>query len=328
MLHVGSVTPDATTALGFISRIDAIDNRPGVTREPTEVAIIDVATGRRRMIRTLPSTTHEAGHAAADARWFVWAERSSAALLTDWTLLAYDRNSDSVREVTRAPRSPDGRPMGSWVSPRVDEGVLVWSESIPPTVAEPEPALPSRVMLVRLPDGAPEEVARSHGGGPWISWPYLAWIERRGERNTIVRRHLETGRSETVRGADDVTGVAIEGTATAWVDRPTGRLWLSETPGAEPQLLAEPDQRDSPFQDLEMSERFVGWFSNTFPGVYDRRQRRVVIVDDIGVSAGWHVAPRGNALRWAMRPAADTPFLREPVRDFAILDARRLPARP
>ncbi|MGH2797598.1 MAG: hypothetical protein ACRDM0_07975 [Thermoleophilaceae bacterium] len=328
LLRIGSVAADGRAAIGIIGRIDWVDNRPGVPREAQQVVIVDLATQHRQLIRTLPSATHSMGETAADERWFVWAERSSNALLSDWALFAYDRGTARLHEVARAPRLLDGRPLDSYVWLNLDRGVLVWAERVVPGAAGAEPAGPGRVMLMRLPDGPAEEIARFHGGGPMISWPYLAWGERKGERTTIVRHHLETGQREPVRGADDVSGAAIAGTATAWIDRRTGGLWLSETPQAEPRLLAEPDQRDSPFQEPVMSDRFVGWFSNTYPGVYDRQSHRVVLVDEVGTRAGWRVKTNRTTLSWAMRPPTDTPFLRTAVRDFAILDVSRIPSRP
>lgn len=77
-------------------------------------------------------------------------------------------------------------------------------------------------------------------------------------------------------------------------------------------LVAERESPDSGFQELSLSSRLLGWFSNSLPGVYDRALRRVVLLDGVGMLVGWHTKTVGDALVWARRPAEAKP-LRQPV---------------
>lgn len=325
LLFVSAVAPDGRTALGTVDRIDASDGQRRTVLEVAQIVTVDTATGQRTPVRSLPTPQHAMGITDADERWSVWIERDSHALLTDWTLFALDRSSGSIHQVARAPRNANGEPIASLTFPAVDNGVLIWREPIPGAVVGDRET--SRLLSVRLPDGTPEEITRA-GQGAAISWPHIAWSERREDRTDgsfrIVRRDLRSGAQQVVLAADDPTYVAIHGLATAWVERRTGHIWLAETPDSPRILVAEaPRDRDAPFQELSLSEHVVGWASNSYPGFYDRRLRRIVLVDEIGLHVGWQTVVRGDIVTWGMRPT-DTGHVQS-VRDFAILRVPNVP---
>lgn len=320
-LSLTAATWDGRLAIGSVQRTDWVDNRRGVPKEPERIVLVETATSRLRVLRTLPTPGHAMGSTDADDRWLVWTERDSTAPLTDWTLLAYDRQTDRVLELARGPRYPDGRVYPSYILPRVGGGVVVWSEPVPPA-AEGSPA-GVRVVAMRLPTFELQELTRT-GRGAWVSWPYAAWLELQEGRNVIIRANLETGERSTLRARHDAADVAIAGMATAWVDRVGGGLWLAETPYADPVFVARRDSPDNPFQELSLTPRLLGWFSNTLPGVYDRVMKHVVLLEEAGLMYGWSSKVGGQALLWTKRPTKATQSLPQPVRDFEIIDISRL----
>jgi hypothetical protein len=318
VLFLSAVSPDARWALG--------QRRPRLvsSTERSSVVAVEVASHRTTVLHTMPGPAFQAGLTAADDRWFVWAEASQQPDFSDWTLYAYDGVTNHLSEIARAKPQPDGRYLPSSVWPQVDHGVLVWSEETATAVGA---LRTGQVKMVRLPDGAPEVLATGTRGAA-ISWPYVAWAEPTGSLNNstrMVRLNLDTGERSPVPGADDARWVTIQGNAISWV-RGLEQIWLAEAPDDPGRLVARATERDGFLDFPVMSDRFIGWSSNSFPGVYDRVLDRLVTVDTTTEPVGWHFIARGAALMWAipnLDPQARAIEIQQGLtmpRDIAILD--------
>lgn len=307
ILFLTAIAADGEHVLGQVWQRQIPPDRPG------RIVLIETRTQRMTELRGMPTPAHQAPHADAAGRWFVWMEASRQPNLSDWTIFAFNLDERVVRRVAAAEQRPDGSYLPSSVWPTIDQDRVVWLQQRQDSVTAPAVG---DVMIARLPDGRPEVLAERKRGGV-ISWPYVAWADVTDSGSETVRHDLRTGTRSAIPGAGQATYVAIHRDSTVWI-RDHRELWLQEDLGAEPMLVTTRIGALEFLQFPRVTDRFITWQSNNYPAVYDRKLRRVVAVGEIGrIPAGLTLA-RGSSLVWTGPAGPVDPTALSP-RDYFVI---------
>ena len=280
--------------------------------EPRRVAVVEVATGAMTVLRTLPTSKHQAGFADSDDRYFVWEEEAQGA---PWSIYAYDRETQRLFEVAR--RAPEAQQLD--VSPHVDNGLVVWAQLRLPF----DPAAPTWDLYgAKLPNGAVELITPDCREG-LISWPYVACTRKVAgspQRLEVRRENLVTKRRDGFSVDAEVAYAAVAGDTLMWIES-NRRLMVVED-GTPREIASAPGNEFIEFANA--SPRFVGWFSNSYAAVYDRKLGRVVIVDPSFPHTGWNFIAKGHALMWTLPPSDAAAQKSYTPRDILVLDERTI----
>lgn len=277
------VTPDSKFLLGtvFPRNIDST--------EPSTLALMNIATHTVQEIRRYSSKEDGSLGMDADEEWIVWSEAAQPPNFEDWTIYAYHRPTQVIKEIATAPTDAEGRPLGSrtFVMPRVDHGVVVW-QAPQPQAEQGETVWPS-VYMADLTTGETTHVA-DNGVAPDISWPYIGWVETQTElseqlegayKGVLVVRNMETGETKHLQKPDTPSGFRLYHDTIVWTRGDGKAVVLTDVDETYEQVLIQAQREEQYYQYPTVSERFVAWWSNEQAFAWDRKQQRLIALTEV-----------------------------------------------
>ena len=314
----GAATPDGRWLVGT--------NRPRAETSGSRYAVLYNITSRRMVtMRQLADARSQIIWASADDRWIVWAEANDDPNFFNWRLYAYDRATGTVKEITRA-SIVGGKPVaGPLPLPVVDHGRVVWGQFVGPF--GPGTLQNAVVRMADLATGSTKTLAVS-AGQPAFSWPWVSWgvVTSVGSGYTLLS-NLETG--DHVRLAVRPATFALDGTSAAYNDTDSLALFLIDDIRRRPPnaaLLLRIDPSSGIHVEWpSLSARIVAWSQNQSTHVYDRAERRLVVLPVSHISVGSWVG--GRVLLWYDSIAPQQGSDRLPTPFLHIIDTSTLPVR-
>ena len=299
---LNAVTPDARFLVGSVVTRNA-DEHGGT--EPGKAVLLDVQSHQATEMHVFPRKDTQMGPASADDEWVVWSEAAQEpGFFADWVIYSYNRKTHSVKQVAAAPREKNGELItgGPLVFPKVDHGIVVWSQ-IPPASIDNVHVL---VMSADLVTGKVSTLT-DLGQQPTISWPYVAWEGPRPDTPQTLTRtqetciyllNLETNVTKPLKSTHNTSYFALYKGAVVWISEHGDQIILTDVDESKSQVIAEPGEAaGGPLQYPSIGDRLVTWVSYTRTEVWDRTEQRLVyVVNPYGLQ-GNSIA-NGNAYAW------------------------------
>jgi hypothetical protein len=262
-----------------------------------DVVLVDRETHELVMLRHLPSTRHQVVYGDADDRWVVWVEASLQPNFEDWQLYAYDRQTHAVKEIAKAARGADGRPVPTPnVQPKVDHGMVVWSAG----TAEAPVGSHADSFIADLASGT-VRVLVPESLGAVIEWPTVIVARHfpsavSGTR--LVAHDLGTG-TETDVGIEGAAYYAVGGGSLAWIDDTLGAVSVRDLATGRDRVIVDyrsVGQAGAHLQFVSLSDRLVAWGQSGGAWAYDRKRETLVRLAT--VEPFTYVYLNGAALEW------------------------------
>ncbi|MBV9791660.1 MAG: hypothetical protein JOZ51_25915 [Chloroflexi bacterium] len=327
-----TITPDGHALVG-----SAIARQFGTA--PGRLVLYEIQSRAVTELRRLPTPMTQVIGAAVDQDWVVWSEAAQQPNFVDWTLYAYNRATRETKQVAAAPTDQAGKPIsGPYLLPRLDRGVVVWAEGIPGTADQ----FGIAIKTANLASGAIESLSSS-GLTPAISWPHIAWVEIQAEESAqapgarmgrIVVQNLESGQKATLQTIDTPLFFNLYGDTIVWINVSGKQVVLTDLAETRQQVIAHTDDLDETFQFPTINERLVAWVGYKKAQVWDRRQQRLITLEDGKGQITEFV--NGQALAWAVpgsvsaeqRKADRQAGLRPNDGQLNVLNTSQLPGQP
>lgn len=291
-----TVTPDGQALVG-----SAIARQFGTT--PGRLVVYEIKSRAVTEIRRLPTPMTQVIGAAVDQDWVVWSEAAQQPSFVDWMLYAYNRATRETKQVAAAPTDQSGKPVNSpYLLPRLDRGVVAWSEGIPGTADQ----FGIAIKTANLASGAIETLSSS-GLTPAISWPNVAWVEIQAEESVqapgarkglVVVHNLETGQKTRLQTIDTPLFFNLYQDTIVWINVTGKQIVMTDLAETKQQVIAHTDDLDETFQFPTLNDRLIAWIGYKKAQVWDRQQQRLVTLEDGKGQITEFV--NGQALAWSV----------------------------
>jgi hypothetical protein len=319
-----AATPDGQWLIGTNDPRDFINN---TTRLPYAV-LYHVGTKQIVTMRALLHPHSQILAASADDHWVVWSEADDAPDFFDWTLFAYDRKSGQARQLAQATLD-NGQPVhGPSPMPVIDHGKLVWGQPI--GLVSPDTLDNAVVRMEDLATGQTTTLA-TKAGNPYLAWPWVAWAQiTTGSNGYVALKNLATGQTQHLQ--EQPSSMEIAGASLAYDDTTSVYLISDIAQGTDnQQSLATAANQVDHLQFVSLNDRLVAWSQNTVTQVWDRVQRRLVVLPVTnGESDSW---VGGRTLVW-LEPESKAQQDQDsrnnliPTPTFNVIDTTTLPTAP
>lgn len=307
-----AATSDGQYLIGSLEPRDFSDN----TTRPSYLVLDNIATGALTTIRQLPNPQDQILAVGSDGDWIVWSEAADQPNFFDWTLFAYNRRSGMSTQLAAAIHQNGQAIAGPYPTPSVSHDKVIWAEATGPiTTDNYDNAV---VQLTDLPTRQTTTVA-PRASAPSMSWPWAAWAqESSGSNGYVALKNLATG--QTLQLPQQPVTVTLSGTSAAYDDVHSVNLLDDFTRDTAHPLLLVQVSDPNHLQFVTLNDRIVAFQSDTTAWVYDRLERRLVVLPVAAQEITAFVSGR-LLVWWGQAPAGQEPTLQ-------VVDTTTLPATP
>lgn len=317
-----AATPDGQWLVGANEPRDFITN----TTRLSYIVLYNVVNQQMRTIRALLHPHSQILSISLDDDWIAWSEADDQPNFFDWTLFVYNRQSGQTRQLAQAVQV-NGQPVqGPAPLPVVNHGRVVWGQAMGPV--SPQALTNAVVRMEDLTTGQVTTLA-TRAGNPFLVWPWIAWGQiTTGSNGYVMLKNLETGRSMQLQA--EPAGLWMSGTSLAYDNTTSVYLIQDITQGTDhSQQLATAANEADHLQFVTLNDRLVAWSQYTVTQVWDRAQRRLVILPVTnGESDSW---VDGRTLVW-LQPESKAQQDQDsrnnliPTPTYNVIDTTTLPA--
>jgi len=141
------------------------------------IGSLDLATGRMTRVVTWSSQVSGMGWMAVELPWVVWEQGNSQANLSDWSVLAWNKDT-GARSTIATSRLPDSTFLfGQPPYPSLRNGVVTWAQPLPRRGDVNE----SEIHARSLGTGRDAVLASGRVGAPVFAGRYLIWAHREAD---------------------------------------------------------------------------------------------------------------------------------------------------
>src|SRR5437764_223820 len=142
------------------------------------IGSLDLATGRMTRVVTWSSQVSGMGWMAVELPWVVWEQGNSQANLSDWSVLAWNKDT-GARSTIATSRLPDSTFLfGQPPYPSLRNGVVTWAQPLPRRGDVNE----SEIHARSLGTGRDAVLASGRVGAPVFAGRYLIWAHGEADR--------------------------------------------------------------------------------------------------------------------------------------------------
>lgn len=269
------------------------------TNEAPALALYNIESRAILRVHAMRTPRSQLLGAASDGDWVVWAEAVDALRNADWTMYAYNVNTQQITQLAQAERLQGGPIAGVMPHPAMDHGLVVWAQAVAPT-ATGQPR-----SIVRALDIATNAATTLDAGmDPSVSWPWVSWRDESGrdkvrpdepaDSDTLNLLNMRTRTISRIHGS--AQSLALDGGALALCQVRSLEVVDDLTTGLGRSVTILQVDAPNHVQDVTMSARLIGWTQVGPPEVWDRLLRVFVALPiRSGQSATW---THGNTLVW------------------------------
>jgi hypothetical protein len=239
------------------------------TQSASGIGSLDLSNGRMTRIATWDTRVSGMGWMAVDLPWVVWEQGNSQANLSDWSVLAWNR--DTGRTTTLATSLlPDGSFLsGQPPLPAIRHGIAVWAQPLPKRSDYNE----AEIHIRDLARGADSVAATGRVGAAVFAGRYLIWAQR----DAGGSYSFQAVEAETLRPADlparlrdpgPIVYVAGSAHYLAWSgdDSLGATIWTIDS--GEFAHYQSPDLNHS-FQFMQLADHYLLYYGGTSSTVLD-----------------------------------------------------------
>lgn len=288
---VGSVTSRSTSELGGT--------------EPGKAVLMDVQSHKITELHVFPRKDSQMLAASADDEWVIWAEAAQEpGFFSNWVIYSYNRKTNAVKQVATAPHDTNGIafPSGPLVAPKVDHGIVVWSQ-IPMNGPD---KVHSLVVSANL-STEQLSILTDLGQQPTISWPYVGWEAPNspvsqavpGRPDTHIHLlNLQTGDAKDLKSPHNISYFALSSDTVVWITEHGEQVVLTDVNETTSQVIAQADPSQADIlQYPSLNHRLVTWVSYARVAAWDRVEQKVINVVNPYKLQGTSII-NGNAYVW------------------------------
>jgi hypothetical protein len=158
------------------------------------IGALDLSTGRLSKISPYARGVSGMGWMSVDLPWIVWEQGNSQTDPSDWSVLAWDRDTGE-RVTVATSRAPDGTNVfGQPPFPLVRGGVVTWAQPLPRRADYNE----AEIRVFDLAKRTSTTLASGRVSSPVFAGPYMLW----GTRTTDGKYAFSAVDADTLRAAD------------------------------------------------------------------------------------------------------------------------------
>jgi hypothetical protein len=259
--HLGAVAADGRLAFGRY-RSAASEG----------VGAVDLATGALTTIAPLPAGAAGVGAMSAAQPWVVWEQANSTTDLGDWSVRAWNRQSNELLDLA-ASRLPDGQEVfGQAPLPVISRGMAAWAQPRPRQAGYPE------AQVVRYDLATRQRTVLDSGrvSGPVFAGLDLAWARVEADGSYTLR----AVDAATLRPASLPERVRSPGSVLYLAGSPRYLAWSSGQQALHAWRVGSGEYGDyttdlrHPLQFLQLAGDFVLWYAGYPSSVLDLRTGR------------------------------------------------------
>ncbi|MEK6227173.1 MAG: hypothetical protein AABM40_12890 [Chloroflexota bacterium] len=144
------------------------------TQSGSGIGSVDLTSGRMTRIATWDTQMSGMGWMAVELPWVVWEQGNSPANSSDWTVLAWNKDTGVTTTIATS-LLPDGSFLfGQPPLPAIRHGIAVWAQPLPKRSDHNE----AEIHVRELARGADTVIATGRVGAPIFAGRYLIWAQR------------------------------------------------------------------------------------------------------------------------------------------------------